>query len=463
MAKPRRQVYTLVMYLKKVQDSDIRADQDVQRLAEQWNNNMSSELVVSIQNGEYVPPVILGTEKNSQAWIIDGLQRTAALMMFRFGNLKISPNVEEPVVSYRAKVTGADGSLKYDGNGDIIWKDMEFDIRRKTYAQMPEELKNAFDEYQIETVIHENYTMQQISRLVRRFNFNKGMNVSQKAFTFVDKYARRIREILKRKFFIEAPYTKAERKNGTMERILMESVMVMFHLDNWKKSGQIGQYLNESASMEEFDMLEDCIARMENIIAGGLYCIFTAKDTFLWFSLFYKFSSLELDDSKFAGFLAYFKEMTDGMDMNEFYGTDKNDSTKDKNVVIKKLNRLETLMHEYLGTAEPEAGTGTGSAEILSFIRENASPHAAMEDVSQFSEVLDALAEKSGYAGKLMEAGNRASMTAVVAYSFENDIDLDDWIADYFRRNEDYDADQAENYQHMVSDLKKYLGTGNAA
>lgn len=97
-------------------------------------------------------------------------------------------------------------------------------------------------------------------------------------------------------------------------------VMVMFHLDNWKKSGQIGQYLNESASMEEFDMLEDCIARMENIAADGLYCIFTAKDTFLWFSLFYKFSSLELDDSKFAGFLAYFKEMADGMDMNDNAG-----------------------------------------------------------------------------------------------------------------------------------------------
>lgn len=463
MAKPRKQTYTLNMYLQKIKELDIRSDADVQRLSGAWNSAMINELVVSVLNGEYIPPVILGQEKNSQAWLIDGLQRSAALMAFRCGNYRVSSSVEEPVAAYRAKARGADGEAKIDGNGDIVWEDRTFDIRRKTYAQMPEELKKAFDEYQIECVIHENYDMRQISRLVRRFNFHKPMNVSQRAFTFCDRYARRIREILKRKFFIEAEYTNAERKNGTMERILMESVMVMFHLDNWKKSGQIGQYLNENASMEEFGMLEDCIARMENIIADGLYCIFTAKDSFLWFSLFYKFSSLELDDSKFAGFLAYFKEMTNGMDMNEFYGTDKNDSTKDKNVVIKKLDRLETLMHEYLGTEKPEAGTGTGSAEILSFIRENASPHAAMEDVSQFSEVLDALAEKSGYAGKLMEAGKRDSMTAVVAYSFENDIDLDDWIADYFRRNEDYDADQAENYQHMVSDLKKYLGTGNAA
>ena len=79
-----------------------------------------------------------------------------------------------------------------------------------------------FNEFQLDCIIHENYTMEQISRLVRRFNFNKGMTVPQKRFTFCDKYARKLREILKRGFFIEAPYTKAERTNGTLERVAYE-------------------------------------------------------------------------------------------------------------------------------------------------------------------------------------------------------------------------------------------------
>ena len=55
MAKPRKQVYTLEMYLKKLKDQDIRSDQDVQRLSGQWNNSMASELIVSVLNSEYMP------------------------------------------------------------------------------------------------------------------------------------------------------------------------------------------------------------------------------------------------------------------------------------------------------------------------------------------------------------------------------------------------------------------------
>ena len=81
MAKIRRQTFTLEMYLKKMKNLDIRADQDVQRMANQWNSNMASELIISILNDEYVPPIILGMEKNSQSWIIDGLQRSSTLML----------------------------------------------------------------------------------------------------------------------------------------------------------------------------------------------------------------------------------------------------------------------------------------------------------------------------------------------------------------------------------------------
>ena len=344
MAKVKRQTYTLNMYLEKLKDMDIRSDADVQRLSGAWNNAMTNELIVSVLNGEYIPPVILGQEKNSQAWIVDGLQRSTALMMFRHGNYRISTSVEEPVISYRAKVRDAEGNVKIDGCGDIIWEDREFDIRRKSFNQMPEELQKIFNEFQLDCIIHENYTMEQISRLVRRFNFNKPMNVSQRAFTFCDKYARKIRDILKQGFFIEAKYTKAERKNGTMERILMETVMCTFHLGNWKKSSQIGAYINENATMEEFESLGSCIGRLENIITEDLYGLFTSKDSFILFTLFHRFTKLNMDDKRFADFLHAFKDglCDKEVDGKIFYESGR--SLKDRPVIVEKLDILETLM-----------------------------------------------------------------------------------------------------------------------
>lgn len=460
--KPRKQTYTLEMYLKKLKDQDIRSDQDVQRLSDQWNKNMVNDLISTVLNGDYIPPVILGEEKNSQMWIIDGLQRSTALMMFRYGNHRITASIEEPVISYRAKARDAEG-VKIDGNGDIVWEDREFDLKNKTYDRMPEELKKRFNEYQIETVIHEGYDMKEISKLVRRYNNHKAMNVSQKAFTFVDNYARKIREILKRTFFIECTgYTKNERKNGTLERIIMESVMCMFHFDNWKKSGQIGAYINESASAEEFDTLEDLITRLEGIVTEQHYGIFNSRDSFIWFTLFHKFTQLGCDDGKFAGFLSYFKEKTDGLDMNEFYDVDKNSSTKDKSVIVRKLDRLETMMHEFLGI--PGLGMDTDTADgMLEFVRENVASYMTREDLEQYVEVLGTLARKTGHMPGLLENDNMPSVAAIVAWSFEHDVDLDDWILDYCNRNDSYTRDQAENFRCMRDDLEQFIRSADVA
>ena len=49
----------------------------------------------------------------------------------------------------------------------------------------------------------------------------------------IDDFARKTREILSRQFLIECiGYSNYERKSGTMERVVMETVMCMFHMDN---------------------------------------------------------------------------------------------------------------------------------------------------------------------------------------------------------------------------------------
>lgn len=105
-------------------------------------------LIVTILTDDYIPPIILAEEDSSQLDIVDGGSRTAAFMMFRYGNHKISSSVENSVIPYKKKIK--------DEDGNIIWEDATFDIRGKTHDQMPEELKKKFDGYQLETVIHEN-------------------------------------------------------------------------------------------------------------------------------------------------------------------------------------------------------------------------------------------------------------------------------------------------------------------
>ena len=461
MARPRKQTYTMNLFLRNIKEQDIRQDQDVQRLSDQWSNAMMNELIVTVLNDGYIPPVILGQEENSQIWIVDGLQRSSTFMKFRYGNYKITTSVEEPIITYRAKVRDSENEVMIDGNGDIVWENRQFDIRNKTYEKLPGELKKIFDEYQIETVIHEGYSMTEISKFVRRYNFHKSMNASQKMFTYVDRHARKIREILRKNFFVECTgYTKGERKNGTLERILMESIMCMFHLDNWKKSGQLGEYINENAEEWEFDTLEEIISRLENIITEQHYSVFNSRDSFVWFTLFHKFTQLGYDDGKFADFLVCFKDMTDGIDMNEFYGIDKNDSTKDKAVIVKKIDKLESMLYEFLQI--PRISFDDSASDILEFVREHVVPSATLEDIEQYTEVLQTLARKIGQS-ELWKNDNMPSLITIVAWSFEHDIDLDEWLADYCGRNDSYMENQLRNFENMRDDLEQFVKAADVA
>lgn len=457
MEKPRKQTYTMDMYLNKMRDKDIRQDADVQRSSGQWEKGMINELIATVLTDDYIPPIILGEETNSQLWIIDGLQRSISLMLFRYGNYKITPTIEDSIIPYRAKARDGKGKIKTDGNGGIIWEESKFDIKNKTYDELPDELKKRFNEYQIETVIHEQCDMKRISKLIKRYNNHTSMNTSQKAFTYIENFARDIRKILDNRFFADCGnYTEKERTKGVLERVVLESVMCMFHLNSWKKqTKQISTYLNENACKEEFDKLNDHLCRLSVIVSKDLKELFTSKDSFIWFALFDKFTALGLDDSRFADFLQAFKNELRNHEVNGrlFDAADKNKGTKDKAVIIEKLNILEGLMNAFLHTGSKELE----EMDVFEFIRAQINPDTTQEDVEQYEEVFEYLTLNVDNASRLMDITNRPSFVALIAYSFERDIDLDDWIVSFFMRNHTYIRNQKENYIHMKRDLDQFV------
>lgn len=290
-----------------------------------------------------------------------------------------------------------------------------------------------------------------------RYNTRKNFTANQKQFLYVPKFAEQIRNITSRQFFINNCDIKdCETEGGILERIAYETVMISNFLDKWNKTGNKNPlYINKNATIEQFERLNNNVARLENIVTDNTKLLFNARDTFIWFALFDKFTQTGFDDVEFGRFLNAF---VDGLrdkevDGKQFDKVDDTGSTKDKANIVAKLNILETLMREFLHIE------GTKNVMPESFIAEMVDvPVDEVEEVMDiYEEDLDKLEDNVIRDGsKLKDVANRLSLLAMVAYSYKNDVDLDDWLEEYAANNNTYFMDQRKNYSHMVNDFKQY-------
>ena len=447
MARPRKQVYTMDQYTKNVSEGYITNDADTQRNPA-WKPIVDG-LAVTILTDDYIPPIILAEEDSGQVHIVDGGSRTAAFQMIRFGNHKIKSSVENPIIPYK--------KLVKDENGKTKFEDAEFDIRNKTFEQFPKELQKKFDEYQIETVIHEHCNKEKIATYMVRYNTRKNFTANQKQFLYVPKFAEQIRDITKRNFFINnCDIMDGDKENGILERIVTESVMITNYIDKWNKNGKkLATYINDNATEEQFEKLNNNISRLENIVTDNTKSLFNVKDSFIWFTLFERFTKLGLDDNKFAEFLEAFVNgiRNKQVDGKLFDKADETGSTKDKSVILSKLHILETLMYEFLHINKEDLK----EINLIEFVQENVDTEITEEDVEQYKDVLEDLTLNVDNSSRLMDRQNIPSLVAIVAYSFKHDIDLDDWIVQYFNENDNYILNQKENYLHMKEHLDKFV------
>ena len=447
MARPRKQVYTMEQYTKNVSEGYITNDADTQRNPA-WKPIVDG-LAVTILTDDYISPIILAEEDSGQVHIVDGGSRTAAFQMIRFCNYKIKSSVENPIIPYK--------KLVKDENGKTKFEDAEFDIRNKTFEQFPKELQKKFDEYQIDTVIHENCDKEKIAMYMVRYNTRKNFTANQKQFLYVPKFAEQIRDITKRNFFINnCEIMDGDKENGILERIITESVMITNYIDKWNKNGKkLATYINDNATEEQFDKLNNNIARLENIVTDNTKSLFNARDSFIWFALFDKFTQTGFDDVEFNKFLnAFVAGLRDKeVDGKQFDRVDDTGSTKDKANIVVKLHILETLMNEFLHIDKTESTTPE------SFVAEmvDMSVETVKEEMNFYEETLDGLENNTiRYGSKLLDMANRLSLLAMVAYSYKNDMDLDDWLEDYAANNNMYYPDQRKNYLYMLNDFKQY-------
>ena len=89
-------------------------------------------------------------------------------------------------------------------------------------------------------------------------------------------------------------------------------------------------------------------------------------------------------------------------------------------------------------------------------IRKSAGIFGAYE-IDLYNGTLEELLENTvKFDSKLREVDNRPSLLAMMAFSYQEDEDLDEWMSDYASRNNTYFIDQKKNFLHMKQDFKQY-------
>lgn len=254
-------------------------------------------------------------------------------------------------------------------------------------------------------------------------------------------------------------YKVSEFKNGTINRVVVESIMAANYLDKWSKLDNMCKYIKDNADTTVFDNFEDMIERLEKVVKDNVSDMFDSKDSFLWFGLFARFIKSEEDDNRFVEFMTEFAQSLHSKCIDEVSFDDilESKNTKDKGIVTKKMHHLNQLMDDYLNIQK--SNSENCSASVEGFISENIDVkiEEISEEIDFYSESLDDLLEETvKFDSKLRNEENKPSLLAMMAYSYKEDKDLDDWLAEYAKKNNTYFVDQKKNFLHMKSDFEQW-------
>lgn len=336
-----------------------------------------------------------------------------------------------------------------------------------------------------------NCSKKDIAEDIARFNRSRPMNKAQNGWLNLEEgFAELVDSISKMSFFqsdfIGSRYTSNDLESSGLRRVIVEGIMASDFIDDFCGFDKMCEFLSDEASDSNFTDFYALIERLTLVCNEQVANMFDSKDSFLWFGLFARFVNLGLEDEKFVEFMLAFKKtlhskIANGITYDECCfdkETGKSRPTKDKYIVIPKMEVLETLMKEYLhiNREDPsqenvekstDSNIDSGLSEEMSthhFVKENVDQKITVSDIADYKEDLDVLTLDVDNTSKLLDKRNHKSLIAIIAYAYKEDISLDKWFADYFNRNKTYIENQEDNFIHMSHDLQKYLlGNKNIA
>lgn len=472
------------MLVKKMDNHSIKFNHALQRRSGRWTPIMRTKLISDmLQNNPLATSLVFAEQViNGSAiiWDLDGKQKCTTINQFMKNAFKISKKItEERRWNIKYDVPRIEnGKEVVDEKGYQINDHLSFDIRGKYYSDLPDELKDRLKMYSFDVLQYFNCTEEDIAYHIERHNEGKQMNNAEKGLIKLGGiYASFVKDLSDMSLFTElGEYTSAELNNGTVDRVVVEGIMAVNFLNKWSKSqDEICSYLKKNASEDNFEKFEEIITDIEELIEErkDISKFFNSKDSFLWFALFSKFKKLNRNTNEFADFLIELETTLHNKDIDgKTYDSlcvdenGKSRATKDKYIVVPKIELLEKLMLDYLHISIEETQSEEAQSKnisILNFVRENISDGATDEDIDFCDRLLNGKnglidrAFKNNTDSKCLEPENESSLLAITVYSFMKDIDIDEWFIDYFSRTSNYKLNQKQNYIEMRNDLENYI------
>lgn len=458
---------SIASIVKKIDKHTIRFDHPLQRESDQWSPSMKGNLVSDILQGNKLHPLIFAEQIINGVpiiWDLDGKQRCTNAYSYANNGYKVSKNIRRWLIKYQTTEKDENGNDVLDENGFPIAVNAEFDIRGKKFSDLPEELRDRFLDYSFNYDQYLNCSEEDIGYHIERYNDGKTMTSPQKGIMKLGtEYAELVKSISNMPFFKDmGGYKVSEFKNGAINRVVVESIMTSNYLDKWNKFDDMCKYIKENSDVTVFDDFEDMVERLEKVVTDDVSDMFNSKDSFLWFGLFARFVKSESDDHRFIEFMTEFiqslhSKSIDGISFDDIL---ESSNTKDKGIVTKKMKHLEQLMSEYFdnNSVVSTVSSDTAVSPEVKFVADvlDVDIETIAEDMDTYNEDLDLLLKNYVWNGsEILDDENRPSLLAMVVYSYVNDVKIDDWFAEYAKRDRYY-SDQKVNYLHMKNDLDRY-------
>lgn len=475
----RTDKYSMYSLLQDKKNGDVNCNYILQREPFQWTTEEANRYFCRILSNLPIPEIILCEQKKKGLTIshlIDGLQRLSYAEAFKENRIKIgSAGAERHLIQYRDYVLDDNGNRVLDEDGLPEYEMKIFDVIGKYYKDLPDELKKRFNNFNINVTKFFDCTDEQIVDHIRDYNNHASMNKEQGGFLNVSaQTAGYIKNISQKNTFFKncGKFTDNNVIKGKLERVVAESIMLMFFRDSWKaKLDTIYKYVDENATEQQFLKLNSHFNRLELALGEDnkdLKLLLTPTTMPMWIAVFDKFTTYNMDDSNFVDFLnAYNTELKDkeidGVSMADF----KDQQTKKKATITGKIDLLVKLMNEFLHIDITE----TSSTEVennnteeneqdnpeettLSFVQENANPNVTDEDISLYTDMVEDCVKIDDPVYK--ECG--MALVALMAYACQNDKDQDfeRWIENY-RNKSEFSPSQKVNYTYMKRSFDNFV------
>lgn len=493
-----------------IRRGDLRNDHFQQRKPGQWNAKERDNFIVSVLLNEDFDSIKICeqlTDNGVVLWLIDGLQKSTIIEDFKSGKFRLGKNHLNPSwIEYQEVVYDENGNIVQDEDGCTMYTNVSFDLRGKSYSDLPEKLKEDFNNCPVSIVKHLDCTDEEIGRHIVRYNCGKAMNPAQKIVTYMPKKAKYIKLLSEHAFWNDcANYSDTLDKNGTINKIVCEIIILNWFIDKClKDSRRMGELLEENMTKEMYLEVEQWLDELLEMVTGETGEMFNTKNTSILFKFYSDCKRNGVKSEDFVEFLNQFDkysqfkvivdreyeliknsgEYTNELTWNEIDGVK---STKDKGIIMNKLAILNAMLEQFVKDnniiveninldAEDNYNSDaedTGNNEELvddtidheteteyidsdlDFIRNNVSNELNEEDVEIYESMVDDCVK---FDSVIYQKCLRA-LIALMGYAcqLDKDQEFEKWIAIYQDSTIDYSLNQKINFMHFKRDFESYL------